>query len=122
LRDQAYDPAPAVLHRRHASSINPVRALLVAGLLDTEPRRRHDRLVPIYDYACASCDERFDELQRSDAPPPACPSCGAEDTQRLLSTFLVPNSSAGQRAFVRSMPSAHDLGCCGGGGCGTHNG
>src|SRR4051812_40744256 len=72
--------------------------------LDSEAPHRHDRLVPIYDYACVACDERFDELQRSDAPPPACPACGAEETQRLLSTFLVPNSPAGQRTFVRSMP------------------
>jgi putative FmdB family regulatory protein len=87
-----------------------------------DTRHRDDRPVPIYDYACVACDERFDELQRSDAPSPPCPACGADDTQRLLSPFLVPNSSAGQRAFVRSMPSAHDLGCCGGGGCGTHAG
>ena len=102
-------PAPRIEHR-------PTVAL------DSRPPHRHDRRVPIYDYACLSCDERFDELQRSDAAPPACPACGADETQRLLSTFLVPNSPAGQRTFVRSMPSAHDLGCCGGGGCGTHAG
>jgi len=90
--------------------------------LDFPALRRHDRGVPIYDYACVTCDERFEELSRSDAPSPPCPSCGAEEAQRLLSTFLTPNSSAGQRAFVRTMPSPHDLGCCGGGGCGTHAG
>ena len=74
--------------------------------------------MPIYDFACVSCDNRFEELQRSDAPSPPCPTCGHEETQRLLSPFLVPNSSAGQRAYVRSMPSAHDLGCHG--GCSTH--
>jgi putative FmdB family regulatory protein len=106
-----------------------MRAVSAAGprnsnalALDSGAPHRHDRGVPIYDYACVACDERFDELQRSDAPPPPCPACGAEHTQRLLSPFLVPNSAAGQRGFVRSMPSAHDLGCCGGGGCGTHAG
>ena len=97
-------------------------AVVAIGSLDTGASRRHDRRVPLYDYACVACDERFDELQRSDAPPPACPACGAEETQRLLSPFLVPNSAAGQRAYARSMPSAHELGCCGGGGCGTHAG
>jgi putative FmdB family regulatory protein len=90
--------------------------------LDRRAPPRHDRGVPIYDFACLACDERFDELQRSDATPPPCPTCGADETERLLSTFLVPNSAAGQRRFVRSMPSAHELGCCGGGGCGTHAG
>jgi putative FmdB family regulatory protein len=105
------------------SSIDTSSAQVVAiARLDKGSGRRHDRAVPIYDFACVACDERFDELQRSDAPSPPCPSCGAEETQRLLSPFLVPNSSAGQRAYVRSMPSAHDLGCCGGGGCGTHAG
>lgn len=79
--------------------------------------------VPIYDYCCQACDERFDELVRSDAPPPSCPSCGADDSERLLSTFAVPNSPAGQRSWQRSAASAMaEMGCCGGGGCGTHAG
>jgi len=80
------------------------------------------RCVPIYDFACTSCDETFEELLRSDAPPPACPSCGTE-TKRLLSTFLTPNIASGQRHFQRDVGSAMaDMGCCGGGGCGTHAG
>ncbi len=76
--------------------------------------------MPIYDFACVSCDDTFEELQRSDAPSPPCPSCGAEETKRLLSSFLVPNSAAGQRRFVKGLPSPHELGCCGGGGSSTH--
>jgi len=79
--------------------------------------------VPIYDFACTACDERFEELQRSDAPPPPCPTCTSTETERLLSTFLVPNSAAGQRRWVRGIGTAmHDAGCCGGGGCSTHAG
>jgi len=79
--------------------------------------------VPIYDYACTACDERFDELQRSDAPPPPCPTCASAETERLLSTFRVPNSSAGQRRYTRNGAAAlAEMGCCGGGGCSTHAG
>jgi putative FmdB family regulatory protein len=79
--------------------------------------------VPIYDYACVACEERFDDLSRFDAPSPPCPSCGNAETQRLLSTVLVPNSAAGQRRYVRDSGSAlAAMGCCGGGGCGTHAG
>jgi putative FmdB family regulatory protein len=79
--------------------------------------------VPIYDYACISCDERFDELSRFDAAAPPCPSCGADETERVLSTFAVPNSSAGQRRWQRNAGVAMaEMGCCGGGGCGTHAG
>jgi putative FmdB family regulatory protein len=79
--------------------------------------------VPIYDYACATCETTFEELSRSDAPSPPCPSCGDDDTQRLLSTFLTPNLAGGQRSYqvdINAKMSA--LGCCGGGGCGTHAG
>jgi putative FmdB family regulatory protein len=79
--------------------------------------------VPIYDYSCVACEERFDELLRFDDPAPPCPSCGSAETNRLLSTFLVPNSAAGQRRFQVDAGSAlHAQGCCGGGGCGTHAG
>ena len=79
--------------------------------------------VPIYDYACATCDARFDELSRFDAPSPPCPTCASPETERLLSTFLVLNSAAGQRRYQVDAGSAlHAQGCCGGGGCGTHAG
>lgn len=79
--------------------------------------------MPIYDYACATCDDRFEELSRSDAPPPPCPSCGNEETERLLSTFLTPNLVGGQRNYqVDINAKMSSLGCCGGGGCGTHAG
>ena len=87
------------------------------------PAPDDDPAVPIYDYACVACEERFDDLSRFDAPSPPCPSCGSAETQRLLSTFLVPNSAAGQRRYVRDSASAlASMGCCGGGGCGTHAG
>ena len=94
-----------------------------AALLDSAPRDGHDLPVPIYDFACVTCDETFEELLRSDAPPPACPTCGNEETERLLSTFLTPNMASGQRRFQRDIGTAMaQQGCCGGGGCGTHAG
>jgi putative FmdB family regulatory protein len=92
-------------------------------MLDSGPSEGHDPSVPIYDFACMTCDDTFEELLRSDAPPPACPSCGNEQTQRLLSTFLTPNMASGQRRFQRDIGAAMaQQGCCGGGGCGTHAG
>ena len=79
--------------------------------------------MPIYDYACVACDERFDDLSRFDAPSQPCPSCGAAETKRLLSPFLVPNSPAGQRRYqVDAGAALAAQGCCGGGGCATHAG
>jgi len=98
-------------------------AIDVSERLTGGPHAATIKRVPIYDYACVACEERFDELSRFDAPSPACPSCGAAETERLLSTFLVPNSQAGQRKFVRNGAAAMAAqGCCGTGGCGTHAG
>jgi putative FmdB family regulatory protein len=92
-------------------------------LLDIASPDVHDPPVPIYDYSCVTCDCRFEELVRSDAPAPPCPTCGAVETERLLSTFLTPNMASGQRRFQRDAGTAlADMGCCGGGGCGTHAG
>ena len=79
--------------------------------------------MPIYDFSCTACEETFEELCRSDAPSPPCPTCGTEETKRLLSSFLTPNMASGQRHFQRDVGSAMAaMGCCGGGGCGTHAG
>jgi putative FmdB family regulatory protein len=109
--------------RARATIEGPWNPFAAGRRLDSSPCDGHDQPVPIYDYACTTCDERFDELVRFDAPPPPCPSCGNEETERQLSTFLTPNMASGQRKFQRNIGSAMaEMGCCGGGGCGTHAG
>ena len=49
--------------------------------------------MPIYDYHCRGCDARFELLVRASTPPP-CPSCAAEDLERLPS-FLTAVRSEG---------------------------
>lgn len=57
--------------------------------------------MPIYEYRCENCQERFEELlTTSDKPAPACPRCGASDPARLLSTInteWLPSSVAWDR-------------------------
>ena len=45
--------------------------------------------VPLYDFVCRACDERF-EARTSPDYSPACPKCGAADAQRQLSGFAGP--------------------------------
>src|SRR5687767_7775861 len=40
--------------------------------------------MPVYEYQCNTCGERFELLTRFDAPHPACPKCG-NDVRRLVS-------------------------------------
>jgi len=43
--------------------------------------------VPIYEYRCAQCEERFEELVQVSADPPPSGKCGSHDVVRLLSAF-----------------------------------
>ena len=44
--------------------------------------------MPIYEFECQACGERFEELVGADAVPP-CPACGGE-ARRLLSQIGRP--------------------------------
>ena len=42
--------------------------------------------MPIYEYRCEKCGERFEEyLSVSSKPAPPCPTCSSEKTNRLMS-------------------------------------
>lgn len=42
--------------------------------------------MPIYEYSCGECDERFELLVRgSEDGSPACRKCGSEKVERVLS-------------------------------------
>ncbi len=45
--------------------------------------------MPLYEYRCQHCEERFEQLVplRAEHPPVACPRCGAQEVRKLLSTF-----------------------------------
>ena len=46
--------------------------------------------MPIFEYRCVPCGERFETLQsHSVQAAPHCPRCGAERVERLLSSFAV---------------------------------
>jgi putative FmdB family regulatory protein len=50
--------------------------------------------MPIYEYRCMTCHERFDALVRSAERAKArCPQCGTTQVERLLSTFAVGKAS-----------------------------
>lgn len=49
--------------------------------------------MPIYEYSCRACGERFSELYRSYeaalAQPPICPHCHSAETERRISNVAV---------------------------------
>lgn len=49
--------------------------------------------MPLYEFECRACSRRFETLVRG-AEAPVCPSCGARDLERALSTFAVGGAGA----------------------------
>jgi putative FmdB family regulatory protein len=76
--------------------------------------------VPIYEFTCRDCDHQFEELVKvnGSATAVACPHCGSDDTQRLLSVFAVGAGSQGQQSWPAAS-NGNGGGCCGG-ACGCH--
>ena len=50
--------------------------------------------MPIYEYRCKHCEERFEQLVplRAEHPPVTCPRCGTQEIRKLLSTFATTES------------------------------
>jgi len=52
--------------------------------------------MPIYEFECLSCSERFDRLQKlSDPDPDSCPNCGATGVRRRLTAPAFRLSGSG---------------------------
>jgi putative FmdB family regulatory protein len=70
--------------------------------------------MPIYEYSCEACGNKFEKLmRRSDADTAvasACPSCGKQELKQEYSTFAPRAGSA---------PKAAEMGGCPAGMCGN---
>jgi putative FmdB family regulatory protein len=67
--------------------------------------------MPIYEYLCADCGNKFEKLVRrsADADALVCPSCGQKHLQQEFSTF---SAHAGSASKSREMPSCASGGTC----------
>lgn len=65
-------------------------------------------IMPIYEYQCANCGERFDKLFLSLNRIPAeiaCPACASLETRRLISAPAVHTGAAGSGAAAEAAES-----------------
>jgi putative FmdB family regulatory protein len=63
-----------------------------------------DGQMPVYEFECEECGERFEELTASGTSSIACTACGSERTRRLLSPVSPPGRQP-RGAAVRSAES-----------------
>jgi len=61
--------------------------------------------MPIYEYVCLTCKERFSLLQNMGAcgQKTSCPNCASVDTKKLISSFCC--SSGSEKGFSPSIPA-----------------
>jgi putative FmdB family regulatory protein len=60
--------------------------------------------MPIYEFECPECQERFEQLMRDDLENAVCVKCGSTRTRRLLSQVAPPGRQP-RGAAVRSDES-----------------
>jgi putative FmdB family regulatory protein len=60
--------------------------------------------MPVYEYRCANCCEKFEQLVRSIVQPttPTCPKCGASDVRKAISLVGASGKSKGGTAIDAS--------------------
>ncbi len=69
--------------------------------------------MPIYEFACQSCQHEFEMLVPSHRTKVACPQCRSGEVEKLFSAFAV---RGGGRSFDSPAASVGAGGGCGGGG------
>lgn len=60
--------------------------------------------MPVYEYRCAECGEKFDMFLRSATQKmaPICPKCGSSEVEKAISLFGVGGASGSTRASAAS--------------------
>jgi putative FmdB family regulatory protein len=69
-----------------------------------KPADLEKQTMPIYEFECEECGNRFEELVPSEAAEVACPSCGSTRVRRLMSAVSPPGRQP-RGAAVRSDES-----------------
>lgn len=74
--------------------------------------------MPLYEYRCADCAERFERLASFEAADKqvVCPHCGGTHARRLISVF----ASFSPTSEPRAGASSGGCGCGGACSCGGH--
>lgn len=57
--------------------------------------------MPLYEYNCLACRNRFEALVR-DSTPPLCPMCRSPNLERVLSLFGVSSDASRQASLTRA--------------------
>jgi putative FmdB family regulatory protein len=74
--------------------------------------------MPIYEFSCGECNNRFEELVFTHCEGVTCPRCQSNKVVQHLSTFSVGASGSSVMASEGSWGGCSTGSCCPGGTCG----
>jgi putative FmdB family regulatory protein len=74
--------------------------------------------MPIYEYICEACNERFEKIVINKQQEISCPKCASKKASIQLSVFATASSGGGPSSSSGGF-SGGSGGCCGG-GCSCH--
>jgi len=74
--------------------------------------------MPIYEYLCDDCGERYERIVMNGNTKITCPKCESSKKTIQLSVFAAPANGGKSSGGPSSAPGSGG-GCCGG-GCGCH--
>ncbi len=70
--------------------------------------------MPIFEYHCAACGKNFEELVTSSSQKICCPSCGGEETEKLMSCCRHKTAGVMPPIGQGPRPKSSCSGCSGG--------
>ncbi|MDD4816712.1 MAG: zinc ribbon domain-containing protein [Victivallaceae bacterium] len=68
--------------------------------------------MPIFEYKCAECGEKFEKIVRSSDEQTGCPACQSHNVKRLFSGFAVGGSDNCRNAESCGHSGSHECGSC----------
>lgn len=76
--------------------------------------------MPIYEYVCEACGDKFEKLVRraEDGVEAGCPVCGEKHLRQEYSTFAARGGSSSDGSWTPAADRSPAGGGCGSGGCG----
>jgi putative FmdB family regulatory protein len=76
---------------------------------------RYKVSMPIYEYRCESCGDKFEKLVRraTDVMEDGCPACGEKHLRQEYSTFAAHQGSSSQSSFTPAETRGCPSGMCG---------
>jgi putative FmdB family regulatory protein len=73
--------------------------------------------MPLYEYECEACHNRFERIQKfSDPPVETCPTCGKGPVRKLISSPAIQFKGSGWYITDYAKKSSSDAGSTGGSG------